>query len=67
MSQNTCNSDDLHALQIAHESQSVNIVEKIGEKKFSEKVCLQGDKLTIVDTTALIFLLEHNKTASALQ
>ena len=51
--------DDLQALQIAHESQSVDIVQQIGSMKFREEVFIQGTKLTVLDIQALVFLLDH--------
>ena len=58
--------DDLVAMQIVHESQSIPMARDVGSTKFKDSIRLWGTKLTIVDIMALTFLLENNDTMHTL-
>ena len=58
---------DLQALQIAHESQSREVAEKVATGRFKQEMSLKGSKLTAIDIIALLFVMRESKDADTLR
>ena len=59
--------NDLQSLQIAHESQSLDVIEAITKQKFKEAVVISGSKLTVIDVMAITFLLKKHPSTQELR
>ena len=57
----------MQALQIAHESQSIEIAKEIAMNKFPDNVSIKGSKLTIIDIIALLFVLRNSSSIHTIE
>ena len=60
-------SNKLQAVQVAHESQSRMVAERVGQKWFQEEVSIKGTKLTAVDVKAITFMVKHTPTVHTIR
>ena len=60
-------SDDLQAMQIAHESQSEGVAKVVGTQKFKNEISIRNAKLTVIDIMAMTFVLKHHSSAHTIK
>ena len=60
-------SDDLQAMQIAHESQSEDVAKSVGRRRFRNEMSICNAKLTVIDIMAMTFVLKHHSSAHTIK